>query len=322
MNTSNIKWGALPSPPDDRDYQFKDIIVGTGTLPNKYQTPYLEELNDITLDQNATMECVCCSVAYIKWLIERKQSNNSEMFSPSYLYGNHSWDDVPDNGCYPRCVCAQHTKYGICHLSDFPKWYTTKPVARKEYEANKEELDAKAYPYRCNSYYTCGKFADTIKRAIMLRGAVMISVPVYDTLLDMVNPITPAPKSSTIFGYHAMTAVGWDDTLDCWLVMNSYGKTYNDLQQGGIKKNGYFYLSYNYPIQETWTFVDDINEVRKDEEEMFSDINGHWAQTTIEKYVNEGLVNGYEDGTFRPDNPMTRAEVLTLIDRIREKDNK
>lgn len=322
MNTSNIKWGALPSPPDDRDYQFKDIITGSGSLPAKYQTPYLEELNDLVLDQNTTEECVCCSVAHLKWLIERKQNNNKKMFSPSYLYGNHSWDDAETGGCYPRCVCAQHTKFGICHLEDFPKWYTAKPIAKRDYNLNKKELDTKAYPYRCNSYYSCGKSADIIKRAIMIRGGVMIAVPVYDTLLNMVSPITKAPTGKLIFGYHAMLAIGWDDSLGCWLVMNSYGKTYNDINLGESKKNGYFYLDYNYPLQETWTFVDDINEVRKDEEEMFKDIEGHWAQSIIEKYINEGIIDGYDDGTFRPDSPITRAEALVIIDRIREKDNK
>lgn len=320
MDTTLLKWGALPSPPDDRDYQFKDIIAGAGVLPSKYQNPYLEELNNLVLDQNVTDECVCCSVAHLQWLIEKKQNGNTKMFSPSYLYGNHSWDDVETGGCYPRCVCAQHVKFGICHFEDFPKWYTAKPVAKKEYKANKDELDKKAYPYRCNSYYSCGTNEDTIKRAIMLRGGVMINVPVQDTLLNMSDPITPAPKLSAIFGYHAMTVVGWDDSLGCWLVMNSYGKCYNDINLGANKKNGYFYLSYDYPIQETWTFVDDINEVQKEEADMFKDTIGHWAEESIDKAAQKGIVQGFEDGTFRPDEMVTRAQLCVILDRLGELD--
>lgn len=257
MDTTLLKWGALPSPPDSRDYRFEDIITGAGALPSEYKNPYLEEINELVLNQGTTAECVCCSVAHWKWLIERKQNGNKDMFSPSYLYGNSRWDDVDEGGCYPRCVCAQHVTYGICKFDDFPKWYNDKRLANVEYRERKAELNEKAYPYRSNSYYTCGTNIDTIKRGVMLRGGVMINVPVHDTLFDMITPITNAPANpKLIYGYHAMLAVGWDDSLNCWLVLNSYGKTYDDLNLGSAKKNGYFYLSYEYPIVETYTFVD------------------------------------------------------------------
>ena len=40
---------------------------------------------------------------------------------------------------------------------------------------------------------------------------------------------------------------------------------------------------------------------------VVSDIQGHWAQDSIEQAVNDGWVNGYPDGTFRPDGTITRA---------------
>lgn len=45
----------------------------------------------------------------------------------------------------------------------------------------------------------------------------------------------------------------------------------------------------------------------------FSDINGHWAKSWIEKSVKMGFVSGYEDGTFKPDRTITRAEFSKLI---------
>lgn len=45
----------------------------------------------------------------------------------------------------------------------------------------------------------------------------------------------------------------------------------------------------------------------------FSDIKGHWAEETIEKYKSEGIISGYTDGTFRPDNFVTRAEMAKII---------
>src|SRR5665648_330704 len=46
-----------------------------------------------------------------------------------------------------------------------------------------------------------------------------------------------------------------------------------------------------------------------------SDISGHWAQTTIQSWVDNGLIKGYPDGTFKPDNNITRAEFISLVNR-------
>lgn len=48
----------------------------------------------------------------------------------------------------------------------------------------------------------------------------------------------------------------------------------------------------------------------------FSDITGHWAQKNIELAVGNGWINGYEDGTFRPNNNITRAETFAMINRV------
>lgn len=48
----------------------------------------------------------------------------------------------------------------------------------------------------------------------------------------------------------------------------------------------------------------------------FSDINGHWAQKSIELAAGNGWINGYEDGTFRPNNNITRAETFAMINRV------
>lgn len=46
---------------------------------------------------------------------------------------------------------------------------------------------------------------------------------------------------------------------------------------------------------------------------VFSDIEGHWAKEWIKNAVNLGFVSGYEDGTFRPDRTITRAEFSKLL---------
>ena len=49
----------------------------------------------------------------------------------------------------------------------------------------------------------------------------------------------------------------------------------------------------------------------------FTDTQGHWAQEAITKWSEEyGLITGYEDGTFRPDNSITRGAFAGILDRF------
>ena len=48
----------------------------------------------------------------------------------------------------------------------------------------------------------------------------------------------------------------------------------------------------------------------------FTDIIGHWAEGEITVAANHGWVSGYGDGTFRPQNQITRAETMSLVNRV------
>ena len=51
-------------------------------------------------------------------------------------------------------------------------------------------------------------------------------------------------------------------------------------------------------------------------DKTFSDIEGHWAQKEIEIACSSGILNGYPDGTYRPDQPITRAEFIAIVNRV------
>lgn len=48
-----------------------------------------------------------------------------------------------------------------------------------------------------------------------------------------------------------------------------------------------------------------------------SDIAGHWAESVITQWQSKGLIQGYEDGTFKPGNTITRAEFVTLMNNAK-----
>ncbi|WP_182914236.1 OmpL47-type beta-barrel domain-containing protein [Paenibacillus sp. 1011MAR3C5] len=47
----------------------------------------------------------------------------------------------------------------------------------------------------------------------------------------------------------------------------------------------------------------------------FNDMKGHWAEENIKKLASIGAVNGYRDGTFKPDSAITRAEFTAILVR-------
>lgn len=65
----------------------------------------------------------------------------------------------------------------------------------------------------------------------------------------------------------------------------------------------------------------DMAEFRKRLEggKVAKDYEGHWAQPYIEKAINAGYMTGYPDGSFKPDQPITRAEFCRVLSFIIDK---
>ncbi|WP_368492838.1 N-acetylmuramoyl-L-alanine amidase [Geobacillus thermodenitrificans] len=46
------------------------------------------------------------------------------------------------------------------------------------------------------------------------------------------------------------------------------------------------------------------------------DITGHWAEESIRKAIKTGIIKGHSDGRFGPDEPVTRAQLAIILDRL------
>lgn len=53
----------------------------------------------------------------------------------------------------------------------------------------------------------------------------------------------------------------------------------------------------------------------------FTDISTHWAKSYIERVAAKGIVSGYDNGTFKPDNNVTVLEALVMISRLYDIDD-
>lgn len=114
-------------------------------------------------------------------------------------------------------------------------------------------------------------------------------------------------------------AVAFTDIEEHWAyesikIMSELGivKGYAD---GTFKPQG------NITRAEFATMISRFEEVQEmQNKSYFVDINKeHWAYNTINYAYNRGWISGYEDKTFKPDNAITRAEAVTIINRVLER---
>ena len=104
-----------------------------------------------------------------------------------------------------------------------------------------------------------------------------------------------------------------DVPADAW-----YNNAVSTLSNAGILdgyEDGTFKPDGNITRAEFATIAVRFFEATYDGEDLFSDIAGHWAQDYINEAANAGIVDGYPDGTFRPQQYITRAEAMTMVNR-------
>lgn len=91
----------------------------------------------------------------------------------------------------------------------------------------------------------------------------------------------------------------------------AYGTTYTLLiPAGAVKDSDGYAMSQDYTLTFTTT-----QAPPKPPAASFKDMAGHWAEATVVKLAGMGVISGYEDGTFRPDNTITRAEAASILVR-------
>nr|MBA5586540.1 S-layer homology domain-containing protein [Anaerobacillus isosaccharinicus] len=65
------------------------------------------------------------------------------------------------------------------------------------------------------------------------------------------------------------------------------------------------------------------SESSRNTKSSFQDVpNNHWALTAIETMRSERIVNGFQDGTFRLNEPITRAQMAVVLQNVYQKQNR
>lgn len=285
---------ALLSPPDDKDYVASAAMEFLNIdLPADFSVwqPPVE-------DQGQTGNCVAQALSNIFECIEHQRTQNHQEYSVGYIYGS-KLNTVPGAGMYIREACKIALKEGdvyrmLWECFDENPWCKEKRLLVSDYIQQsakrigmyvrlytKEEVKAFIYKYRL---------------------PVLISAPVG------------AYKGGSGDGYHSTVVYGWESEesfrkREGWngqqykemLYTNSWGNHWTD-------PDGRDNILFN-DIREIWGIV-------PMETKQLTDIQNHWAKKDIEECVELGVIKGYEDNSFKPNQPITRAEVAVIAARL------
>ena len=96
----------------------------------------------------------------------------------------------------------------------------------------------------------------------------------------------------------------------------AYNAVQTALAQGWISAGTNFRPNAPITRAEFAAIAARFDDKNTDTSSKFTDIASHWAKNEIGIAANKGWINGYPDGTFRPNQYITRAEAMTLVNRV------
>lgn len=80
--------------------------------------------------------------------------------------------------------------------------------------------------------------------------------------------------------------------------------------------DGSFHPNASITRAEFATLIAKVFDLSSNQGNTISDVSGHWAESSIRSLQSKGVLSGYPDGTFRPNQEIKRAEIIAIISRI------
>ena len=154
-------------------------------------------------------------------------------------------------------------------------------------------------------YYTGEPTTDQTKKPVRPEGNIT-RAEVATIYFRMLTDESRTKFWSQSSPYADVKKEAWFNNAVCTL---SNAGIINGYEDDSFRPNGYITRA------EFATIAARFFDATYDGKDLFPDIDGHWAKDYINKAADKGFVNGYEDGTFRPDRNITRAEAVTLVNR-------
>jgi len=236
MNIKNTYYGWKRDLPDFRDFDYKPNKETLLSLPAKVN---LRPMCPPIYDQGQLGSCTANAIgaAFEFELLKQKIID----FTPSRLFIYYNERVIEgsvnaDSGAQIRDGIKSINKQGVCTETSWPYIITkfkSKPVTKCYTEALKNKLI---------SYHSINNDLNTMKACLADGFPFVFGFSVYDSFespeVAKTGTVKLPLKTEKLLGGHAVCAVGYDDTLQRFIVRNSWGVAWG--------KVGYFTMPYAY----------------------------------------------------------------------------
>lgn len=217
--------GLFKSEYDSRDFDAKNFLASGPTIPEEYD---LSEHLSSVIDQGSDPYCSpITALTNLEWHSTLLSAKKVE-FSKEFIYSRKT-EAIGDDGMTPRDTLRILNKIGVPTTKEYREF--RKDETKLLESASKNKISAYARIYD----------PDTLKKCIITYGPVYLGLPVYDfNSSEFWN-------GSSLVGYHAVPAVGWD--TDSIIIKNSWGYNWGN---GGYSNLKFPDLS---KATEMWTII-------------------------------------------------------------------
>lgn len=272
--------GCLEDKPDERDYDLCMALEYDRhlKLPDEFSV-WTPPLEN----QESTQNCVAQSLAAIIECYYHKLIGCHEDFSVGYIYGNRIDDKRIGTGMYLRDACGIVAKYGDVQR-DVWECLDEVPDVINEFNSVYESIKDKAwFPF---SEY------------VSFLTPFQLQAYIYTYKLPAMINCDASKIYSGAGGRHAVICYGWNEKNQ-YLCQNSWGD------------------SHPYPLLRFTDMYSKWGLIPM--EVKYKDIKeNEWYYNAIKEATEDGILNGYPDGTFRPDQQLTRAELSAFYQRLKK----
>lgn len=272
--------GVLQSVGSTRTYYYRSICdVKDEDLPEEYIIPYLPKLKD----QGGVNSCVAHALAETAEVGIRQQTGEETEVSIVVIYGLWRDDWHKGEGMFPETAIKNGRDVGTCLKALAPENIEVVEAIDKAREYKEKYPDKMVY--KVGNYFKFRKdeeFFTYIKKAL-----IQFNLPIVVTVNNG--------------GKHAEVIVGWNKDGEV-ILQNSWGS------YGAVKDGLHDWQPKN--IEEAYLVM--LKEI----ETPFSDVSGHWAEKHIRNLYFAEIMQGYEDGSFKPEGYIKRGEAAKIIDMV------
>jgi hypothetical protein len=297
---TKISLGLVPSPKDNRDY-----ILASFLPPLEISLPeeWLEWLKWQTLVKYQAQlgSCVAFSSGGQKEGYDYKELGAAPDLSEQFLFGKCKEIDGMPNvpGTYIRAAMKVLKDFGVCEEKYFP------------YEAKYPPSGSPAPGYLDNaSNYKISTYAsvpitkEALKIALYQNGPLVVGVKVHDSFVATGSEGIVQFPSGKLQGGHAILIVGY--TKLGLVFKNSWSVYWGKQGYGTIPWAVWEAIN----LGEAWSIVDVIARKKPWTDWPESELELGWLTK------NSSILQGYEDGTFKPQNNVTQHQAISIATRL------